>query len=169
MTPGAKTIQIYLPTGDPRGIYETGRALLATLGYPIFEPLGKPAAAASAPGAPGASPTDAAKFFLTVGGVDGRMLYTTDGFVVLKGSRGAKKGLGPTGNKFDRARHKLATAGVLRVEGEAVFFDKDHAFTSHSTAAEAILGRASNGWKEWKTKGGATLDEVARPAPPPAG
>lgn len=32
-------------------------------------------------------------------------------------------------------------------------------------AAVALLGRTSNGWKEWKSHDGVTLDELKRPDP----
>jgi hypothetical protein len=32
-------------------------------------------------------------------------------------------------------------------------------------AALAVMGRISNGWVDWKTKDGRTLDEVKRQAP----
>jgi len=51
---------------------------------------------------------------------------------------------------------------VMREEGDEVVFVKDHLFGSPSMAALALLGRTSNGWKEWKTKDGKTLDEVKR-------
>ena len=56
-------------------------------------------------------------------------------------------------------------SGIMRVEGDAVIFTKDHLFRTPSMAAEALLGRTANGWTEWKTKGGKTLDAVKRQAP----
>jgi transcription elongation GreA/GreB family factor len=34
--------------------------------------------------------------------------------------------------------------------------------TSPSMAAVALMGRSANGWAEWKTPQGQTLDEVKR-------
>ena len=50
----------------------------------------------------------------------------------------------------------------MREDGERVIFEKDHLFRSPSMAAVALLGRSANGWKEWKTDEGRTLDEVKR-------
>ena len=47
-------------------------------------------------------------------------------------------------------------------DGDAVVFLKDHVFGSPSMAAIALLGRQSNGWKEWRNESGATLDAVKR-------
>jgi hypothetical protein len=41
-------------------------------------------------------------------------------------------------------------------------FTRDHLFSSPSTAAMAVMGRSANGWVEWKTASGKTLDEVKR-------
>ncbi|MBS3821950.1 MAG: DUF4357 domain-containing protein [Phycisphaerae bacterium] len=41
-------------------------------------------------------------------------------------------------------------------------FTEAHTFNTPSSAAIAMLGRSANGWKEWKTADGATLDEVKR-------
>ncbi len=61
-------------------IFETGRTLLATLGYPVFEPVGI-----------GSSPrTPRSVFTAKRPGIDGRGLYTPEGFVVLKGSIGRR-------------------------------------------------------------------------------
>ena len=58
-------------------IFDTGRTLLATLGYPLFEPV------AHLPG-----PAAAELFYCRRAGTDARGEYTSEGFVVLKGSKG---------------------------------------------------------------------------------
>lgn len=50
----------------------------------------------------------------------------------------------------------------MRAEGDTVVFQRDHLFRSPSMAAVALLGRTANGWLEWKTPEGRTLDEVMR-------
>jgi hypothetical protein len=37
-----------------------------------------------------------------------------------------------------------------------------HLFTSPSLAACSVMGRSANGWLEWKTPQGQTLDAVKR-------
>ena len=43
-----------------------------------------------------------------------------------------------------------------------LIFTRDHLFASPSMAAVALQGRSANGWLEWKTPQGRTLDEVKR-------
>ena len=50
----------------------------------------------------------------------------------------------------------------MRPEGDAVVFERDHLFRSPSMAALALMGRTSNGWLDWKTKDGRTLNAVKR-------
>ena len=52
----------------------------------------------------------------------------------------------------------------MRAVDDTVVFEKDHLFGSPSMALIALLGRTANGWKEWKGKDGATLDELKRKA-----
>lgn len=41
-------------------------------------------------------------------------------------------------------------------------FKKDYLFKSPNAAAVAVTGRSANGWVEWKTASGRTLDELKR-------
>ena len=41
-------------------------------------------------------------------------------------------------------------------------FTRDHLFASPSMAALAVMGRSANGWMEWKSPQGKTLNEVKR-------
>ena len=155
-------------------IFETGQILLATLGYPLFDPVAKPA--------PTTSHTDEVFFCKASGGVveggdagapapprrrfHDSFAPSQEGFVVLKGSTGRKENVPSFIEKGNhRTRERLVQSGIMRVEGDAVIFTKDHLFRTPSMAAEALLGRTANGWTEWKTKGGKTLDAVNRQAP----
>lgn len=134
-------------------IFETGSNLLATLGHPVFDPVGKP--------------LDEVKgdeeFSCKSSGIEGRGLYTPEGFVVLKGSVGRKANVPSiVGTSDERFRQRLIDGGVMREDGDTVVFDKDHLFSSPSMALIALLGRTANGWKEWKGKDGRTLDEIKR-------
>jgi hypothetical protein len=135
-------------------IFETGRTLLATLGYPVFEPVGAAAAARSDE-----------VFYCRVTGSDGRGLYTPEGFVVLKGSVGRRDNVPTFSPSNQRFRKRLLDGGVMKEEGSTVVFLKDHLFGSPSMAAIALLGRTANGWKEWKSDTGKTLDELKRSGP----
>lgn len=152
--------QPYTPAplqADCHEIHETAATLLATLGQPIFEPL------TSAPTAKGIVEL----FYCKGSGADGVGEYTTEGFVVHKGSKGRAE-IVPSiqGTSHERMRSQLIMEGVLAENagsaGSMLVFTRDHLFSSPSTAAMAVMGRSANGWAEWKTASGKTLDEVKR-------
>lgn len=136
-------------------IFETGHALLATLGYPIFDPVKS-----------GAASREDEIFYCKGSGANGRGQYTQEGFVVLKGSTGRKENVPSiVGGAGERFRLKLVESGVMREQGDLVIFEKDYLFRSPSMAALSLMGRTANGWLDWKTKDGKTLDDVKRQAP----
>ena len=152
--------QPYTPAplqADCHEIHETAATLLATLGQPIFEPL------TSAPTAKGIVEL----FYCKGSRADGVGEYTTEGFVVHKGSKGRAE-IVPSiqGTSHERMRSQLIMEGVLAENagsaGSMLVFTRDHLFSSPSTAAMAVMGRSANGWAEWKTASGKTLDEVKR-------
>ena len=134
-------------------IFDTAKTLLATLGYPLFDPVaGKE------------QQEEATELFLCAGsGADGRGLYTSEGFVVLEGSYGRLDSVPSLeGQSFGRLREDLINSGVLRPSGDRLEFQKDYLFRSPSGAAAVLMGRSANGWIEWKNVEGHTLDEVKR-------
>ena len=152
--------QPYTPApllADCHEIHETAATLLATLGQPIFEPL------THAPSSKG----EVELFYCKGSGADGVGEYTSEGFVVHKGSKGrAEMVQSSQGTSHERMRKQLVTEGVLAPEGSSagsmLVFTRDHLFSSPSTAAIAVMGRSANGWDEWKNAVGKTLDEVKR-------
>ncbi len=138
---------------DCEDIHDTARTLLATLGFPIFEPI--------------AAKPDSARpielFYCTSGGANGIGEYTSEGFVVLKGSKGRIKNVASIEGTADaRFRERLVTSGVMVEKDGMLVFVKDHLFGSPSMAAVALLGRTANGWYEWKSVEGKTLNELKR-------
>lgn len=134
-------------------MFDTGRTLLATLGFPLFEPV------ASA----GEAGQVLEVFVCEASGAKGRGQYTEEGFVVLQGSVGRLHSVPSIqGTSDDNFRQRLLAQNVMRAEGDTVVFQSDHLFRSPSMAAVALLGRTANGWLEWKTPEGRTLDEVKR-------
>ena len=134
-------------------IFESGSILLATLGYPLFSPLVTQ------------DPKDdtANRYFCTGSGADGVGVFTPEGFVVLKGSRGRRQNVKSLkGTPAERAREKLVASDVVSIDGDTITFEKDHLFASPSAAAIALMGCSANGWTEWKTVTGQTLDAVER-------
>lgn len=138
---------------DCHEIHETAATLLATLGQPIFEPL------TNAPAFPGQKEE---LFYCKGSGADGVGEYTTEGFVVRKGSRGRKENVESLSPSNQRFRSQLVTEGILTIQDNMLIFTRNHLFTSPSMAAIALMGRSANGWTEWKTPQGKTLDEVKR-------
>jgi len=84
-----------------------------------------------------------------------------DGFVVLKGSTARAESV-PSAHKYIATkRQAMITSGVLVTEGDtSLHFTEDYLFDSPSGAAMLVLGRTSNGWNDWKTNDGRTLNEV---------
>lgn len=161
---------------DCMEIFETGQTLLATLGCPIFTSVAKPAAppldivelwhSITGPAAEPAPTSNANEiFYCKADGVEGRGLYTQEGFVVLKGSIGRRVNMqGLSGHSYEQLRLKLLESGVVEEQGDKIIFAKDHLFTKPSPAAVALLGRTANGWDEWKTQDGKTLNAMKRQA-----
>ena len=82
---------------------------------------------------------------------------------MLRGSTGRKEIAPSIANTSDgRLRDPLFESGVLKVDGDTVVFTKDHLFRTPSGAAYVLLGRTANGWMEWKSKDGQTLDALKR-------
>jgi hypothetical protein len=134
--------QPYTPAplqADCHEIHETAATLLATLGQPIFEPL------TSAPTAKGIVEL----FYCKGSEADGVGEYTTEGFVVHKGSKGREE-IVPSiqGTSHERMRSQLIMEGVLAENagsaGSMLVFTRDHLFSSPSTAAMAVMGRSAN-------------------------
>ena len=148
--------QPYTPAplqADCHEIHETAATLMATLGQPIFEPL------INAPTAKG----EVELFYCKGSGADGLGEYTTEGFVVLKGSKGRIENVASIqGTSDQRFRENLVKEDVMVVQGEKYVFTRDYLFSSPSMAAVALMGRAANGWTEWKAANGKTLDELKR-------
>lgn len=128
--------------------FDTIKILLATLGYPLFEPMrsihnkellickGKQAYA------------------------EGE--FTDDGLVVYKGGKCTLKESPTAGSWVINMRQKLVKEGVLKEEGNMLVFQLDYIFNSPSTAAATILARRANGWTEWKDKDGTNIDTLKR-------
>jgi hypothetical protein len=130
--------------------FETIKILLSTLGYPLFESVSKKEIAKKE------------LFFINarVVKVEGDLI--DDGFVVFKGSEMAKKPTSSCHEYILTIRKRLLNDGIVSEKNDKLIFQENYIFSSPSTAAGVVLGRTSNGWREWKTKNGKTLDELKR-------
>lgn len=154
--------QPYTPAplqADCHEIHETAATLLATLGQPIFEPLTQNVNAAYG------KPQPMELFYCKGPDASGVGEYTSEGFVVHKGSTARIGNVASIqGTSQERFREQLVTDGVLVQQGMQYVFTRDYLFSSPSMAAIAVLGRSANGWMEWKTEHGQTLDGAKRQA-----
>jgi hypothetical protein len=138
---------------DVLDAFETGSMLLSTLGYPIFEPV---AGRAKTEG-------ELITYFCTGPDAKGMGRMVEDGFVVLKGSTARAESVSSAHRYISTKRQAMLASGVLVPEGDtSLRFTEDYLFDSPSGAAMLVLGRTANGWKDWKTVEGRTLDELER-------
>lgn len=137
---------------DCQEIHETIAVLTATLGHPVFEPVvAKPAGSKDA----------LVMYFCTGSESDGRSYFTEEGFVILKDSYGRAAmvpsyATGPGA----KVRERYVAQGVIKQEGDRMVFQRDHLFSSPSTAAHVLMGRSANGWVEWRNGKGELLDAL---------
>jgi hypothetical protein len=144
---------------DCQEIFDTLRTLVATLGQPVFEPLSKGKTGGSEAG-------EASTFYLRSAKYDATGEYTVEGMVVLAGSKARKDIATSMANTpLVPKRQSLVDDGALKLEGDFYVFQRDVLFKSPSGAAAMVRGASSNGWVEWVSKDGKTLDELKRQAP----
>ncbi|MBK8319301.1 MAG: GIY-YIG nuclease family protein [Betaproteobacteria bacterium] len=138
---------------DCMEIFETCRTLLATLGYPVFEPVAKPIS----------NTTPQELFYCKRSGCSAVGEYTTEGFVVLSGSLGSPEvGNSYQNESFAKRRAQLITQGKAQFQNGWLMFKEDVLFSSPSGASAVVLGAPSNGWTDWKSADGKTLNEIKR-------
>jgi hypothetical protein len=135
-----------------RDNFGTIQTLLSMLGFPILDPL-----------TTGKGQTESQQLLYCRGnGAEATGEYTEDGLVVFEGSEARLDTAPSVGDSIIRRRKTLREDGVLAVENGALVFQQNHAFNSPSGAAGVVLGRSSNGWREWVDDQGRSLDELER-------
>ena len=82
------------------------------------------------------------------------------GFVVRKGSQARKSETRAIHRYMSALRRELRNQGLLRDAGDTYEFIDDYTFSSPSTAAGIVLGRAANGRTIWKDAAGRTLRDL---------
>ncbi|WP_421919302.1 GIY-YIG nuclease family protein [Marinifilum sp.] len=129
--------------------FDTIKILLSTLGFPLFDTIGK---------------EEKSKEILYCKGKDAMAEgeYQEDGFVVFKGSKAKKNITQSSTSTIFELRNKLIETGILIESGDVYLLKDDYIFSSPSAAASQILARNANGWTEWKDKNGKSLDELKR-------
>jgi hypothetical protein len=130
--------------------FDTIKILLSTLGFPIYEKIGKEQIESKE------------LLFLKGRGITAEGDLIDDGFVVFKGSQ-AKKETTPSCHEYlINLRQKLYKNEIIVENNGNYQFAQDYVFGSPSTAGGVVLGRSTNGWNKWKDKNGRTLDEIKR-------
>ena len=91
---------------------------------------------------------------------EGRGYESSDGFVVLAGSR-ARVGETASIHPYMRAlRQTLLDGGIFELQANGYVVTQDYVFNSPSTAAGVMAGRNANGRREWKDKSGKELKVI---------
>lgn len=129
--------------------------LLGTLGFPVFKAVNDEVTDDS---------TLDQTFRIERRGADARGRMTDEGFVILAGS------VAPVdvNSSFPEAkkayRQRLIEKGVVEVRGEQLVFLENVLMGTPSGTSTLVLGSSSNGWVEWKTEDGKTLDAATKEA-----
>lgn len=105
--------------------------------------------------------------YIEAKGIQARGYESSQGFIVLSSSQAMLEEQ-PSAATHARGavelRAELKERGVIKVEGSSLVFTQDFSFSSPSTAASVILGRAANGRTEWKDKHGRVLKAIQEAA-----
>ena len=88
------------------------------------------------------------------------MVQSSEGFVVLKGSKVANPVVQSFQPSLIKMRQTLIDKKKLVIKNDQLILTKNHIFSSPSTAADMVMGRSANGLTEWKLRNGKTLKEV---------
>lgn len=129
-------------------VYDEIQFIMATLGYKMNDAK--------------AVKSEETVLHTTRNGIEAFGVYDGERFEVLEGSRIGRteyKSLSPAIAR--QRRSALKNGDVTDVNSEYVL-NKSMSFSSPSSAAMFVLGASANGWTEWKSKDGKTLDKLFR-------
>ena len=82
------------------------------------------------------------------------------GFVVMKNSGMVRAETNSIHKGMSNLRAELLLQQVVVEKNDGLVFVEDYMFSSPSTAAGVVQGRAANGREDWKTEKGITLKEI---------
>ncbi len=134
---------------DLLDVFETLSTLVATLGYPLFDPVIRPASTNEL-------------FYLKGKDAEATGELVEDGFVVHEGALGREEIVPSAKEQIESFRRPLFESGVIVAENGRVRFTQNYLFRTPSGAAGVVLGRSANGWVEWKNVSGDTLSDTHR-------
>ena len=130
--------------------FDTIKILLSTLGFPVYDKVGKELI------------TPKEVLLLNGRNVKAEGDLIDDGFVVFRGSQLKRETVPSCHEYLVNLRLKLLKDQIIIEKDENYEFVQDYVFNSPSTAGGVVLGRSTNGWTKWKNKSGKTLDELKR-------
>lgn len=157
---GAKNTESTVPKADVADMdvfFNILNLVLTTLRYPIFQNITSKDATNNT--------TDPLFTCKGKGAVaEGR--YTSEGFVVYKGSTATKNINISDGRVKNRIEHVITNLKSNKYLSENEkddslwVFTKDYIFNSPSAASDVILGNSTNGWDRWKNEKNQTLNDI---------
>ena len=107
------------------------------------------------------SPTRSTRdLFLNAKGIRARAFEHVAGFVVRADSQAVKNEVSSIHGYISELRSVLLNQGILKDAGANYRLAQDYTFPSPSTASGVLLGRSSNGRKEWKDTNGRSLKDI---------
>ncbi len=109
---------------------------------------------------PAALPSESPRLQLRARGIEAEGHEAGEGFLVHAGSRAALELVPSAPPGLGELRSRLVEQGVLEPDTEAYRFAETHLFSSPSTAAAVITGRAANGRTMWRDASGRTLKDL---------
>lgn len=119
------------------------RLLINALGHKILEPVIEANTESVEQNA------EQYRYIQAARGADATGIQTSEGFVVLKGSKAASSTTSTCPKHVCVLREQLKTEGII--DNNWVFAE-DRVFGSPSTAAGVVMGRSANGLTEWRVK-----------------
>jgi len=129
------------------------RIVMGALGHKVFEPLAQLVRTAST--ADSTTDVDSPTFYITRSGANAQARLTSEGFVVLSGSK-IRKDTVPSCPDYAK---NVRENNKDYLDGNSVL-QKDILFKTPSGASAFVLGAPTNGNIEWKTEDGKTLKEI---------
>lgn len=142
---------------DCQEFIETVAVLLATLGAPVLESV-KPGPLQSSEDIGHADEPE--RLFFREAGCDASGYQTSEGLVVLAGSKG-RPGLRPSApSGIGGQRDTLQTEGVIKMSEQELVFLRDHLFGSPSAAGGVLIGGTNNGRTSWRNANGQSINDL---------
>jgi predicted GIY-YIG superfamily endonuclease len=139
-------------TTDMEYFLEQIQVVLPVLGYDFLKEIKKPSQKIqTSPEIISTESTEEAEFYLSAKDINAHAKVIDGEFYVLAGSQVREEVSAPNHNYMKNLRPQLFSNNII--DPDKYIFSQDYLFSSPSAAGAVILGRASNGPKEWKQVG----------------